>query len=652
MRLALLAAGLVLGVATGATAELRVLAQSGASLAGFTTAEFVRPVAVSKRRTVFRAVRYALTRTAADGTHTVFATGDALPPPLDGTLNAIGGTASNGLGVLAVSTNANSVGAADVIFLVEGDAVTPAVVSPATSDLGLVSLGINGRADLVYWNARAIFSWLHATGVSTQIGTLSPGGRIRHVPPIILDDGEIAWLTEGSRGGVFYWSAERGPLTAFTGDVRRSGRLRKLGLALSPDAGVGFLAGRNTSTYAAVFSPATATTSIAATVGAAVDERQIYRFLELKGFTPDGSVDLFVELRGRHVHPTRIKTEVWAKDGVIVVPPAASPSRAAVTSSEYAVTATQALLAETPDGTTSIVAPGDVLEGAGRVVTVEQHAAAAGVVAFVALVDGGAHVVGRWDAGRITVLERGTTDGQPALAPLEGQLAAGRDAVAYVRDEHVEVRSRGSARRIAFPRGSRFAGPSVIRLELAGRRRVVAHASYQSESCEGIFVERGRTLRPIAFGADTGCGRRARLEDLGDVAADGATILYYASSAEHPSGTLVRRDAGTTFLSIEKRLADGSLYPLVPESVELTGGRALFVASDETSMRVLFEAHADAAVALLREGDATSLGTVRFDTRNVDDDPRVSGADGTVVFSAMLVGGPVRNAIVASDLPE
>src|SRR5262249_50545799 len=285
----------------------------------------------------------------------------------------------------------------------------------------------------------------------------------------------------GADGGVSYWSPERGSLPAFAGQVRRSGRLRRLGLLLDPAFGVGFLAGYGKDAQAAVFSPATATTSGAAAIGAPLGDREIYRFLELDGFAPDGSLVLLVELRGRNVHPKRIKAQVWAKDGTIVMAPAATASTGAGTAPAYSVTTTQALLAQTPDGTTSILAPGDTLGSAGRVVSVEQHAAAAGVVAFVALVEDRAHDVGRGDAGRITVLEKGTPAGEPALAPVEGQLAAGRDTVAYVRADRIVVRGRGDVRRVAFPRGMRFADPSVLPLDIA-RRRVVAHAPSPSEA--------------------------------------------------------------------------------------------------------------------------------------------------------------------------
>ena len=650
MRLALVAVSLVAAItAPSARGELRIVAQSGTSPAGFATAEFVDPVAVSKQRTVFRAVRYALTREVDGTTRKVLATGDALAPPLDGSLNAIGEAVLGTLGVLAVSTNVNSVDGADVVFLVEGDVVTPAVVSPATSGLGLVSLGINGRADLVYWNAHGIFSWLRATGASTQIGTFPRRGRIRRVRPTILDDGEIAWLLEGREGGIFYWSPERGSVTVFSDDLRRSSRLRRLGLALDASFGVGFLAGR-TSAYAGVWSPVTGMISTAASIGAAVGERQIYRFLELKGFAPDGSLDLFVEPRGHR--PLRSRAEVWAKDGVIVTAPAPPTAPAPASTAPYVVTATQALLARTGEETTSLLAPGDVLGSAGRVVTVERHAAGDGVVAFVALTDSDARVVGQWRNGKIKVLETAEADGETALAPFDGQLAAGRAGVAYVRGQDVALR-RGGLQLLKLPARKRFADPGLVRLDIAGHR-VVVRATYQSADCDGIFVSRGRALLPIATAGTETCGRRGKFEELGDIAADGAAILYAALAPNRPTSDLVvRRGAQSTLLSTTVVGADGSLVPVEPSSVELTDGRALFLAEDPaTRMMALFEAHPDSAVPLLQEGDATSLGTVRFDTRNVETDPRVSAAGGAVVFSAALMGGPVRNAIVAADLPE
>jgi len=644
------AAALLVLAATVANAggpPLRVLASSGMVVGDLPVARFMRPIAIAPGRVVFRGLGTVL-HVSVDGVErTLLRTGDPLPAPLEGTLNEIVDVATSPSGRVAVVADANSVEAAELILIGDGAPPVPVVVNSAATDPGIVGVAINAGDDIVYWTGAALFVRLHGSATSETIGAVGGKGRLR-LRPLIAAGPEATWMTEGARGGLWYWSPGAGTMTiAETGVAgplgssvrfRRSGKLR-LGLALHPTAGVAFTARAGSADGAFLWSPSTRTVSLVAKLGGSVGDAAIRRFRGEIQFADDGAVLFRAELRRRTTRPRKLNAWVRAKDGVLAL--ADSPVAPPVMGAVHRLERRSALFALEKGVVTPLLKPGNVLEGSSTIASVESHAARGNAfVAAVSLDDGGVVVV----LGRKGRLERVPVDDENAAAPTT--LAVGGRTVASLTDGTV-YGGRERLRLLRPPHRKRFEDFYPDGVAIGGRRIAVFGSTSR---CDLVMLAHGRHLAPIAAaGEGTACRRGLPVSSFDALAAGADELFVIGTEGADRHGLYRLRRRTAARIATRARSADGSLVDLDPLDVLVAGGRPVVLARtpEDASLRQLFLVTASPAVGLVREGDGIPEGTVRFD----GEEPPVSGDADQVVLAVRLQGGGVRRVIVAQALP-
>jgi hypothetical protein len=620
----------------------RVLASSGSVVDDFPIARFVGPAAPADGRVVFRGVTTLLHVTEDGSERTILRTGDALPAPLSGTVNEIVDAAVNARGTLAVAADVNSPGSTGAILLRDGGIVTPVAVD--AGDPGFTGVAIEGAADLLYWDGTGVFV-RRAAGTPEMIGGLA--GRKLRLRPLLADGPAAAWIAGGAglTGDVSFWSPDSGTVVFSQGNLGSSATVR-LGLALDPRFGVAFTARTTSATGAFLWSVRTRTTSILARVGGRVGDALITRFRGQIAFLEDGTVTFRANL-GRGTPPLR-RSAGWvhAKDGVLEL--TSKPVLAVVAGPTSRIESVGAVFAIDGGVARRLIGPGDRIAGGGTVASVESHAARDGGVAAVVTTEKGDERV---------VHRRGTRLASVAVKkPLAEPVP--QNVTIDVADRDVVLLSGGVAwsgrrRLVRLEPPRRFARAGFLaQLEtVAGNRVVVLGIFDGSANCGGVFVARGRRLRPLAIlGSPTLCGADALpVTSVYPLAASADQLVLIGAGSDGARRLWRLLPGPLTSLGTTVAREDGTRVELVPLDVTLAGERPVFVAAtpEDSTVRQLFLAGVP-ATRLLREGDPTPVGTLRFD----GDAGFAAGTVDGVVVAASVRGGGVRRALVVQDIPR
>ncbi len=619
----------------------RVLASSGSVVDDFPIARFVGPGAPADGRVIFRGVTTALHVTEGGTERTILRTADALPAQLSGTVNEIVDAAVNKHGTLAVAADVNSPGSPDVILLRDGGTTTALAVD--AGEPGIAGVAIDGAADLLYWGGTDVFL-RPAGGTPERIGGLAGRKRFR-LRPLLADGSAAAWLATGpgATGTVWFWLPDSGAIAVLDGRLKSIPTV-KLGLALDARFGVAFTARTSSADGAFLWSVATRTRSTVARVSGHVGDAIITRFLGPIAFLADGTVTFQVNLqRGTRPHRDRVRGSwVRARDGALelasapVLPETAGPTprlerRGAVFAIDRGVT-------------TRLIGPGDRIAGGGTVVSVETHGARGGrVVAVVTTENGDERVVRR----------RGTRLSSVAVKVSAGDALgdgtidlAGREVILLYAD--AVLGGMWHLVRLEPPRRVSRKGFAAGAVTVGGSRAVVLGSF---GTCEGIFGARGRRLRPLAiFGSPPECGTDPLpLASIGTIAATADQLVLIGAGNDGRRRLYRVLPGRLTNLGTTVARADGTPVEVEPLDVTLADDRPVFVAGtpEDSTVRQLFLAGVP-ATRLLREGDATPVGRLRFD----GDTGFAAGTAGGVVVATSVRGGGVRRALVAQDLPR
>lgn len=596
---------------------IRVLATSGAIVSDLPIATFERPSTLPGGRVVFRGVSTE-TLSNRDGTDRPYLrTGDPLPAPLDGTVNEIIDVSFNA-DTVAVAADVNSTAATNVVLIDNGTGLVPFVTN--TDDAQLAGVVLNTAGDLLYWASPTLLIRQAGAGASQTIGTIGEQPPLR---PILGDGPTAVWIA-GREGPLSYWTPASGALTIATGRFRRTNRLR-LGLALDVRFGVAFIrpiSEASSVSGAFLWSNSTRTTTTLARLNDPVGDRTISRFHGPIEFLDDGSVAFEVDLRGRRPSLQRHKW-VLAHDGTLAVTTSLGRAR-----SHMPVERRGALFAV--DGTTvsPLIRPGDPIAGGGTVASVEAHAAGEDGVVAIVTTDEGGEILVRRDGRQLVPLETGD------IYFDDGLLYGSRRTVLASGDVTVATRRRLVP--LAPPSEDTY-GDFFATSVAVGGDRVFALATFGE--CEGIFAARRRKLfSVVTAGSTAACGARSRLASIDGIAASPRQLVALGSKGDGRNHLYRVRG---------RRLQRIPSSTLEPVAVLLAGERVVFVAGspDDPTRQQLFRAATPAPIPLLREGDPSAAGTMRFEPSDV-----FAGAGNQVLVTATVRGGGVRHALVAQSV--
>lgn len=440
----------VLAGTSAAGAPPRVLATTGVKIGDRGIASIERPQLGSGGDVLFRGTT---TRIALGGLS--FASGDPLPAPFQGTIEAIvqGAQAGN---VAAIAMSANGPDIAGAIFLVENGTVTPLVTAGPMEAVELGRFVMNGHGDLAYV-AKSAGSWElyarpRAGGGAERIA--GPDRDLRKLDALVIDaSGATAWRTR--RGVVSHWDATHG--TRVVGSGRRPPRRRGASsVALHDTFGLAYA----TKDTAVLWSPASGVGAELVRRHAAVNGSIVIRIYGNVGFLEDGSVA--VEVR------TRRSRYRYLCFSTLVAAPCDGPGVASAGDVVDPVRSTALFLHEERTGeTVVIVAPGDAVPDAGTIADVTDHAVDGQDVVLLATLTDATLVLAR--RPRNGMLRALAIDGQAVGATtldMTGPLFDYADSVAAV-GASTDVASlaliyrQGRVRPVQGPRADRFDGVTL-----------------------------------------------------------------------------------------------------------------------------------------------------------------------------------------------
>lgn len=622
---------LLVGALATATlaADIEVVVPSGARVSGDGITRFRDPVAAPDGTILFRGTTEAITvPDDADGVRVLVRSG-TVPPGRGGeSINSILAVESTrDARFVAFQAELNGTAADQGLFVLEADQLTTIAARRVDAGARLTAPDMNAAGDLTFATEAGVFRRLRADGQTTLVIPAGTGGPPRR-PRIDGSGGALIWLaTDPVSGGTVlrHWSEGSGTRTVFEGAVN--------GAAVDATGGVAFIVRRSSEVL--VWDPVVGETHVLAREGDETDAGAIQRIRNRIEFRADGSV----------VFQARVRRNGWvvAANGTL-------------TFSRSSGIGTSAVAIEVRDGLhrwdggrlTTIARTGDVLPGVGGIEALGR-AVPVGGTTVVAMTAGGRPVLTRTTS---TGLARVVADGDfVSGAGLVGVFGVGEprafDAedrtVAFLSGTAVVVLRPGRPARVLEPptprggEGTFSAGRVVVR---AGQ--VFVLGGFESGR-SGLFVSRGRRLRPLVLTTDSAPVASPASFGAIDLIGRAAGGVVFDADAGSPVRLLFLWTRGRVFRLATEALVDGAPAAALPvESVAAGRGGILFTTAD-----AIYRASPAGALPVAANGETTALGMIGI---GLDSPPTVAVARRTGVFAATLTGGSVRAALLARAL--
>jgi hypothetical protein len=600
IRKGLLAASLLLASVMAAhSSPIRIVTPSGVAVDGLGIGQIADPTGFGDG-VLFRATSHSITL----GT-TTLATGDALPAPLRGTIDAITDAVTAG-GRFAVLVTTAGPDVASAILIVDGSTVTPLATTPAVDPYGIVRLAMNTRGDVAY-NVRGngtgtVVLVPRETGRATVIA--GPHRDLRLLRSLVMDEsGALAWMDR--RGTVSYWD-----LTGGVGVVAERARRKSshTNSALAIDATQGLLVMMRSEVVR--WDPVTGTRTTVFREGDPAGGLNIWS-LDGVGFRPGGGVAVKVLV---------LSNERGFEDLVLCIAslPTVCEDPGAVDAGTHLRRTSTAALFTARRGAVSVLArPGDVVSGAGSVSELGTHVVDGPRVFFETWTeDDEPRSISRWENGVITTVPG--SEGARLLDANRGTVVMGPP-----RNESTEVilvAADGTERRL----GTGDPNATTARAVLVRGRLVTLDGDV-----DRLFEGRRDGLVPLLDAGGPGAKRIGSFDVLARVGAD--VVIGHEEGDRFTVWRLVgkraRRIGAIRGVSIDDVVAG-------PAGVAVLGTRE--------DIQGIWGVGRSAP--LVRVGDPTPLGAIRSINS-------IGTAGRDVVFGATLTGDEARRALLAVRMP-
>jgi hypothetical protein len=629
------------------------------------------------RSITFQAGTDAIVQMGPDGAHVLVRSGDPLPAPLTGTFDQLGPSAVSDSGGVYFSAPVNSSDTGSALFRLDEHGI-----AQVGADLGTPA-GVNRRGDVVLRAARSV-RVLRPDG--TLVSGPRFGGRLR-TPAVINDDGVVAFVeTEGRVFSVIRWRPDADlvePIRSESVGRRSPVRLIRAQVSINAQADVAFFATAGSSVGVFIApgdgSPPTQIAAEGDRLGAGVlgsvatdlvgiDDNRRVVFLETLA---DGRRQLVVAnggtlaTLGDPLDPGAAQFAPrltasgsvswvsggapWRLDGGVATrldpqggsglgPGFVAGGTSLGADGTVVTTLSRHAIFRNGAPVRSVVATGDVIPGAGRIVGIGGHASHGQAAVFLATVEDGRQVValaGRGGPRRLAMVGDPVGGGH-TLATLDGPFDwDGRRAVAIATTEDfspavVLLRPNGApellgARSDIAAQLVSFGSPTVI------RGGVVVPAT--GAQGQGLLLFRGgRAHLIVRPGSRAPASGGASFVDFETVRRVGSGVVFTATLDAEALLGVFSWEPGS---GVHRLDAPAHLQGLTLDGPVDTRGRTLVAVGHTDLERGIFLLGRRRPRLLIASGDALPLGgsiAIPFDTGLVRLRDRV-------VFTATLVSG-------------